>query len=810
MENKIITSNNELQSKKLNKKNINNENQIQIKSGKKNHKITNSELLSKEKKFYTKINNQIKKPNRYIQPNIKESKDNTLKKHSRAKDKEKSKLTMTENPMNKTEIRSNNKLEHRIRNIKVNKINFDKNDFQNKTGVLYNTNSNTNHLQLNTIYLKNQENKNLFKEKKSSFNDNSNKYNNKTAIVKKRINKNANKFKNLKTFFAHIEIFLSLYLKKIFKDFLKRLKLYEKNREKEGNFINNDNYQLNNFRPIVNVNNAHCSLYCSINVNQDKLINTLLNSKNFSSFSKNTFTPINKSKQNKNENNNILKSNENNIIKRNKNISINPIGLNFNTENFQKEQNKLLFLTRNTLTKDNNDLINNDKITNINNNIKISPIKEMNINLGQLNLSRLNYIDKSYSNYTNANKNNITKKITFDNQFNKDLLTKMKNCNNDLYTINLEKNRLKKIKSAKNDIYIKPKENLKKKSIKEIKIETKLTPKSCHTNINSFNSFCKMNNRIQKKNDIRIQTNEQNMIKKIYIKRGNQINNVFNYSNISRYNSTFINFKADNEKSINDVLLIKEIQTLDNRIFINVKYLPLNNKNHIKITRKKRYIDKNSQIARLYSISIINNKISLNQELYENIKMYNLNNYKGMTDYCFFDNDKKKIIKNIINLINIIRHIISNKIMKLISKKYAKRIILKNLLIKNYKRNINKYFSKFVENTQIKNGKIIHVIYHKINYNDDFNKNNRFQTPKNEKFKKVCKPRPYNLSHKNSNNQINFRKKIIENHPLKESFSNNTYKVLKKIFNNSKITQLNKIYHNYTRTNIMHNSNIKA
>ena len=378
----------------------------------------------------------------------------------------------------------------------------------------------------------------------------------------------------------------------------------------------------------------------------------------------------------------------------------------------------------------------------------------------------------------------IIRRINFDNQFNNDLLNKMKNCCTELYNINCEKSRLKKIKSVKNDIYIKPQENIKKQSIKEIKIQkNKLTPKTSYTNINSFSSFCKINNRIQKKNDIRIQTNEQNMIKKIYIKRGNQNNNVFNYSNISHYNSTFINFKADNEKSINDVLLIKEIQTLDNRIFINVKYMPLYNKNHIKINRKKRYIEKNSQIARLYSISIINNKISLNKELYENLKMYNINNYKGMTEYYFFDNDKNKILKNIINLINIIKSIISNKILKILSIKYAKRIALKTLLKKNYKKIINKYFTKFIYNTEIKNNKIIHVIYHKINYNDDFNKNNRFQTPKNEnKFKKIVNPRFYNLTYKNPNNQINFRKKIIENQPLKDSFSNVTYKAQKKIF----------------------------
>ena len=219
MENKIKTSNNELQDKKSYRKNNNNENKIQIKTSIKNYKLSNSELLPKksETKFYTKITNQIKKPSRYIQQK-KESKENQKK--SRVKEKEKSNIIFADNLMNKTEIRSNNKLEHHIRNIKVNKINFDKNDFQNKTNIF---NTNSNNQELNTIYLKKQENKN------NSFNNNdNNKYSNKTTIVKKRINKDTIKFKDLKRFFAHIEIFLSLYLKKIFKAFLSKLKLYEK------------------------------------------------------------------------------------------------------------------------------------------------------------------------------------------------------------------------------------------------------------------------------------------------------------------------------------------------------------------------------------------------------------------------------------------------------------------------------------------------------------------------------------------------------------------------------------------------------
>ena len=93
-------------------------------------------------------------------------------------------------------------------------------------------------------------------------------------------------------------------------------------------------------------------------------------------------------------------------------------------------------------------------------------------------------------------------------------------------------------------------------------------------------------------------------------------------------------------------MLVKEIRTLDNRLFINVKYLTLKKQNNIK-KLKNIYKGEDGQIVRLYSISIINNEINLNKELYENLKMYNLNNYKDIADYCFFDNDKNKNIKTI-------------------------------------------------------------------------------------------------------------------------------------------------------------------
>ena len=834
MEKKINSSNNIFQDIKTKRKNmLLNMNQIQINSHIKKSKINNNEIYPKrvETNFFSKINNQVNKPKKNVRQNSKEIKENNIKKPNKIK--EKRKIIIIENsPANKTEIRHDNninKLQNRL-GIKVNKINFDKNEFENELNPNCNTTTNTNNTnintninyqQINTIYLtkpynatflnnltNNSPNNKIHFYDKNKYNTEANyKYNNRTALVKRKLTKELSKkeikFKDIKTFIAHIEIFFSLYLKKVFNYFIENMKLYEK--QKKIKYIyNNDEIKENKFRPIVNVNNAHCALYCSINVNQDKLINTLLNTQNFSSFSKNTYTPLTKKKQSNNENC-ILKSNDNGVFKRNKNIGINPIELNFNTEKFTRDNNFNFFnLTKRTLPKNNTDLINekiydddNNKTTINNNNIKISPIKEMNINLGQLNLSKLNDIDKFNLNKTNLHKSN--NKILFNSDFKNDLLNKMKNTNANLYQINLDKNKLKKIKSAKNDIYIKPKENANKQPIKEIKIKNKFSPKNNISNINIYNSYYKMNsNIIMKKNNERALNNDQNMIKKIYIKRGSQISNNFNCSNIPHYSSTFINFKADNEKDINDVMLVKEIRTLDNRLFINVKYLALKKQNNIKKI-KNIYKSEDGQIVRLYSISIINNEINLNKELYENLKMYNLNNYKDIADYCFFDNDKNKNLKIIFNLINTIKNIISNKILKRLSKKYAKKILLKTLLNKNYKRNIKIFFLKFIRNCQIRTFKNI-VIYHKINYNDDFNTNNRLQTPKNYKrFKRSYNSGLNNLAHDNSLGQNSFRKRIINTHQFTDSFSNSTFKKHKKIFSNN--NQFNRILYKQDKVN---------
>ena len=70
-------------------------------------------------------------------------------------------------------------------------------------------------------------------------------------------------------------------------------------------------------------------------------------------------------------------------------------------------------------------------------------------------------------------------------------------------------------------------------------------------------------------------------------------------------------------------------------------------------------------------------------------------------------------------------------------------------------------------------------IYHKINYNDDFNLNKKLKTPKNNIKKSEnlinvnahYKTKPLNLTSHNSINQINNRNKINSKKDFKESIS---------------------------------------
>ena len=146
---------------------------------------------------------------------------------------------------------------------------------------------------------------------------------------------------------------------------------------------------MNNYRPIVNVNNAHCSLYCSINLNQDKLFNSLFDNRNIYNIENNTFTPLIKS----NEIKNIKQFNKdgiNNINKRNRLLFVSPeydTTLN-NNKNTDEIYYKSVYIPKKKISKSNTNLISGIKINNNNNknqnfnnkNMKSSSIKEMNIN----------------------------------------------------------------------------------------------------------------------------------------------------------------------------------------------------------------------------------------------------------------------------------------------------------------------------------------------------------------------------------------------------------------------------------------------
>ena len=670
-------------------------------------------------------------------------------------------------------------------------------------------------------------------------------YSNSTTTGKSKISTNSSKilsnFKNIKTFYAHLEILISLYLKRNFKYFIEKIKKYDKQKNDNNNFNNMDSKN----GPIINVNNAHCSLYCSININQDnennnKLFNTVFNPNN-------TTTPITKRNEIENENINLLNKNIINSIKKNRLIFINPeseVNLSTNKK-IDKAINKSVYVPKNKITKFNNDLNNATKIKNDNNKIinnynnvkRSSPIKEMNINLKKINVCRLNDLNQLYfnqkllksnsSNISFSEMNNIMNMNSNSNighfKYYSNIIQINNNSNRNTNNYNKnnlssDKNKLKKISSAKNGVYIKPKEKI----IKEIKIQNnqnKLTPykndmySSKTKNIKSDNIVTISNNFFKNKkniNDLSKLRNtdlysvnythnnsrdDKNAIKKIYIRRNsknlNKNNSSSNESKIE-YNknsclSTLLSFKKNNDKnSKQNGILIKKLITSDKRIFININYVVLTN-----FVKRKNKIDIQCiQEAPQCSITIINNELILSD--YGSMFGEKIN----MSDIFRFDNDKKKKIKNMknnelksvsfsfkdksfskeeknkfIKLKKIIKTFVNNKYIKSIFNKYKKYLYLKKLVLNKKNKMLNHYLSKLYKKV-IKMDKN-NCVYHKINYNDDFNLNKRMKTPNNVKQNSNtntnnnihCKSKAYNLTSQNSINQnkmktrLNYRKK---------------------------------------------------
>jgi hypothetical protein len=261
----------------------------------------------------------------------------------------------------------------------------------------------------------------------------------------------------------------------------------------------------------------------------------------------------------------------------------------------------------------------------------------------------------------------------------------------------------------------------------------------------------------------------------------------------------------------------------------------INNNNYIK-RNKNLCLTLNLDIENQCSISIINNVINESKEL-NNILLYKLNNNKiNVLDiYSFDDNKKEKtpeIIKtknicfffkdhtitkeesiidqtvngDLYNFIKILKNIIIKRISKFIYIIFKRKLILMKLFKKKDNKIINFYFSKLKYNNKSNNVQFIsdknnHGIYHKINYNDDYNLNKRLKTPKN--FKKIinanphCKTKPYNLNCHNGINQHNSKKKLDRKRSNERISSNSKYKSINKYINK----EMNICVHNNTNTN---------
>jgi hypothetical protein len=478
--------------------------------------------------------------------------------------------------------------------------------------------------------------------------------------------------------------------------------------------------------------------------------------------------------------------------------------------------------------KNKNDYSNNNIIknySNINQNLKrSSPIKEMSINLKKINVCRLNDLNQLYLSQ-NLMKNNSNNNISFseiNNMFNINnsnnnnnightkfysniiKINNNNNSNNNHHSnnISIDKNKLKKISSAKNGVYVKPKEKI----IKEIKIQNnqnnKMSPYENEThnsktkNAQCENIFTISNHFFKNKNfnhlsklkhidsysintSINNSSNDNSAIKKIYIRRNSKkiCNNSPNDNKIeinkNSYLSTLLSFKNIKEKNNKqNEILIKHITTKDKRIFINISYVLL--KNHIKTTNKYNLLS--LQESPQNSISIINNKFIFSE--YESKSSEKIN----ISDIFRFDNDKKKNNKNneskkkivskdekkkFIKLKKIIKEFIKKKYIKFIFNIYKRDKCLRKIILNKKNKILYYYFSKLNKKSKYNNSKADknNGVYHKINYNDNFNLSKRMKTPNNDKQKNKiqCKTKAINLTNQNSINKNKIKSKINSN-----------------------------------------------
>ena len=473
-------------------------------------------------------------------------------------------------------------------------------------------------------------------------------------------------FKNMKMFYAHLELLLSLYLKRYFKFFIQRIKQYEKIK----NIVNVNLYNAlnnnNNNQPIINLNNAHCSLYCSININKDN--NEIFDTNN------------NINNNNINQNSKILNKNNKNHFCSMKDIKNKNIYVPKNKSKNLKQNKSKVFMT-----KDKNKINNNNMK-------KSSPIKEMNIDLKKMNI--------------NQNKIKNQRAINSKN----------------------EKNKLK-ISNSKSNIYKRPKDsnNTTKNIIKEIKIQNKeliLTPyenknKKFFDTIYSYqqSTINKENNNIKK---IYIRKNNSNEMDNI---KTNLFRNKSNLSFLKSF-SDYIQYKQ--KETLIKKIITADKRIFININYINIDSFLGNNNNNKNSIYSLLKIENTLSLTIIKNTLLIMDNINQNMILsdifiFDNDKNNNLN-YKKISKAYFneIQNTKDNNCKNKIDIFkfsNVIKDIIIINIGKYLLNKFKKDIHLRKLISIKTKKILNYYFKKFLNNKN--NNSIKSGIYHKINYNDE-------------------------------------------------------------------------------------------
>ena len=189
------------------------------------------------------------------------------------------------------------------------------------------------------------------------------------------------------------------------------------------------------------------------------------------------------------------------------------------------------------------------------------------------------------------------------------------------------------------------------------------------------------------------------------------------------------------------------------------------------------------------SLAIIKNTLLILENINQNMifsDIFSFDNDKSQFSFNV-NNKKKKERKNknisILNLAKIIKNNIIKAIRKYLLNKYKKYLYLKNVITKKKNKILSNYFKKFYvykNNNITKSG-----IYHKINYNDDFNINKKINPLIIKKKNNNIQNKIYQNNLYSKNNNVIYRNKNRNNKNLIQSSTNfrKTHKYWNKDFN---------------------------